>query len=109
MVSFTNLVLSENETEKKEFQPSRKNSSTIPGSWTVPRTRGMILGPGGVVGDGLSGQKDGCESYEFVLHHHGPAFGIRGWRGAGERRGQIMHFFGREKKKPNSKFLFSPK
>ena len=43
----------------------------------------MILGPGEVVGDSLSGREDGCESYECVLRHHGPAFAIRGWRGAG--------------------------
>ena len=43
----------------------------------------MILGPGIVVRDSLSDREDGCESYESVLRHHGPAFAIRGWRGAG--------------------------
>ena len=46
MVSFTDLVSIANLTEKIKFQPSKKNSSTIPGSWMVPGPRGMILGQG---------------------------------------------------------------
>ena len=37
----TDPVLIANLTEKIKFKPSKKNSRTIPGSWMVPRSRGM--------------------------------------------------------------------
>ena len=58
MVSFTDLVFSENIREKIKFRTSRDNSSTIPASWMVPGPRGMILGPGGVMGGSMIGQED---------------------------------------------------
>ena len=64
MVSYTDLVSIANLTEKIKFQPSKKNSSTIPGSWMVPRSRGMILGQAGVVGGSLSGQEDSYDLFE---------------------------------------------
>ena len=56
----------------------------------------MILEPGGVVRDSLSGREDGCESYESVLRHHGPAFAIRGWRGAGAAGADYALFWPRK-------------
>ena len=68
MVSITDLVgcfqLGVHIPEKIKFQPSKKHSSTIPGSWMVPGPRGMILGPGGVVRDSMSGQENSCDLFE---------------------------------------------
>ena len=56
----------------------------------------MILGPGGVVRDSLSGREDGCESYGSVLRHHGQAFAIRGWRGVGAAGADYALFWPRK-------------
>ena len=73
MVRITNLVRclqqAENETEKKDFQPLQKISSTFPGSWMVFGHCGMILGQGGVVWATLSGQEDGCDLSESRAAH----------------------------------------
>ena len=57
VVRITNLVQSENDTEKINFQTLKTISSTIPGSWMVSGHCGMILDQGTAVWVTLSGQE----------------------------------------------------
>ena len=57
VVSFMNLVSSENEPEKIKFQRIQKNSSTIPVAWRDAAHCGMILGQGRVAGSATGARR----------------------------------------------------